>query len=606
MKRPKSLKIGWCRLTMMIELDLNKTARGFAAMRAGYMKALTEQGHTIKVLTGFGKRHTGTTWEEVHAGTYKKAEGEGDYDVSWLKSVEYDPKGFADDCDLLIVESSALNWMYPCKVTNKPAIRRCVDIINSFKGTVLVEQSDPDLPFPMAKLGCAKYGWSHSENPYRNNSIKGEDGMEDYGWADESEMWDGKEYFVCVRGTAKRVLKDGFACGPRFQYDKIDASDRPFTVVQTPQTYDFSTARGYPGESAKEHDIAYMGFPRNIIRERRFNEVMGSLDDDIKKVVSGPWTSASRSEARYAAYARGVQQIGNLAWHEYQEFAQKCKFSLYIGVPRSYAYNWKTNKPFEAIANGCVMLFDDRMQYLKAWFGKHLVIDGDYEFWSYFVREISQEDLLALWGTQYDTIRCYTWEYYLYVIEKATGAKLLSKKKRKSTKDYVNETRNTNRIIELQERSLSIVEKYRALYNALDDEYREKVNVAGAERMEQLIESEIAQHHERPECHAKEYEHDHPDCTGGCPFRVSCKRAFSDPTNVTPDTPDDATSDSEETEEVPVEVTPTEATSASSTHVMPATPSRAAEPTSASSALVINLRLPKAATHEIIINITQE
>ncbi len=47
--------IGWCRLTMLIEIDFNKTTRGQTEMRTGHMRALVDAGHTIKILTPMGK-----------------------------------------------------------------------------------------------------------------------------------------------------------------------------------------------------------------------------------------------------------------------------------------------------------------------------------------------------------------------------------------------------------------------------------------------------------------------------------------------------------------------------------------------------------------------
>jgi len=148
--------IGWARLTMSVELDMNTARVGYTEMRSGWMKALQKAGHTVKVLTPFSKE-TDRVWGELKAETYTTREGE--WSVKWIKDIEYEPMGDASDCDLLIVENAPVNLMYGCKFTEQPQIRRVVDILNSYKGVVVVEHSDPDLPFPFKKLAFAEKDW---------------------------------------------------------------------------------------------------------------------------------------------------------------------------------------------------------------------------------------------------------------------------------------------------------------------------------------------------------------------------------------------------------------------------------------------------------------
>ena len=236
-------------------------------MRTGYMRALVDRGHTIKILSPMGKKSR-ATFKEVHEGI----EQTGSWDTSWIKSLEYDPEGTAEDCELLIVESSACQWMFGCAVTKQPAIRRCADILNSYTGKVIVEQSDPDLPFPFGKLGGADKGWSDEENPYRLKEDKGHQHLEDYGWADPEEIWDNKEYYVCVRAIEKEaILHDGMANGKRFRYNDF-VEEGKINIVPMPQAYDFEHHNvGVEGfNEDPKYDLVYAGYPRSDTRTNKF------------------------------------------------------------------------------------------------------------------------------------------------------------------------------------------------------------------------------------------------------------------------------------------------------------------------------------------------
>jgi hypothetical protein len=535
------MKIGWARLTMLIELDLNIVTTGYAEMRTGYMRSLIEAGHTIKILTGMGNKSE-DTWQRVNSVGYEPQEQK--YNVDWLKSVEYDPKAFADDCELLIVENSACNWMFGCKYTGQPSIRRCVDILNSYTGLVIIEQSDPDLPFPFGKMSLAEFGWSHPDNPSKAGTEKDFDELEKWGWADPFEIWDDKRYLVTTRGLdIEAVIKEGMFNGIRFQYQKLQ-EEGAIGVVCVPQTWDFDCIAGNIGFNENpKYEMIFTGYPRTDSRERDFCDIFLSLSPIIDRAVCGPWEKAKRQDLKNQLLYNYIEYVGNLAWCELPEFIHQSKFSLFLAVKRSYNLNWQTNKPFEAISCGSVLLFNE-MPYLAEWFGVDFVINAfNVDKWAYIIKHITEEDRKTLWQFQFERIRHKDWNYFLVELQshlKKNGfdKKLIKKKKIDEPTYEVNDVTD-------------IIKKYEEQYLA-DKEWQTRYGSAFEEKRLRML-AEIESVFNPPECYGT-YDNGEYQCSI-CPFWDKCKQEKENPTIEEVVEVEETTETAEITETVKQEIT---------------------------------------------------
>ena len=507
------MKIGWCRLTMLVEIDLNQGDVGFTGMRTGYMRELVKQGHTVKLLTKLTKPAT-ASYEHIKSGGDPKELGA--WDCSWFEGLEHAPDEDASDCDLLIVESSACNWMF--HTNGKPAIRRCAEILDSYKGKVIIEQSDPDLPFPFGKLAMAEFEYSHEDNPYRLKKEKDHDGLEAYGWADHSEIFDDKEYYVCVRAeSAEALMLDGMAKGKRFRYDDLVGRDN-FHIVAMPQTYDFEHHNVLVSDrdtNEKEYDFIYTGFPRSDQRERKFdNYFLGNPTDHIiQRAVCGPWEKKSREHKLYDLKVACVDYAGKLPWAELPVFINKSKFTLYLGVSKAYLMNWQTNKPFETISSGSILLHDD-INYLNEWFGGMFMLDDDNrELWMYIMYNATDKELSLMRKYQYNKIKHRSWDVYVGKLSEEidmsdlyTGVVASDK-----IKPYV----------KVGAKVQAIISKYTAALEA-DKYWRSSdANRTISEDRKNTYDTLTQTEHGAPECFG-EHEDTEDYCLIQCPFRVAC------------------------------------------------------------------------------------
>jgi hypothetical protein len=520
---------------MLIEIDFNKTTRGQTEMRTGHMRALVDAGHTIKLLTPMGK-------DSIASYNHIKEGGDpaelGTWDTSWFSSVDYEPESDASDCDLLLVESAACNWMFHYK--GQQSIRRCAEILDSYKGKVIVDQSDPDLPFPFGKMGCAKRKYSHKKNPYRLGEEKGHQDLETYGWADPKEIWDDKEYYVIVRSEDMEAVHNmKMFNGKRFQYSKL-VNEEKITILGLPQTWDFENhSAGIEFNPDANMDFVFAGYPRGPKRERKFREIFLESDIALDKAVSGPWEKDSRSDMKVELDYNCIDYAGNLSWRGLLEFLNNAKFSMYLGVSKAYKMNWQTNKPFESISSGAILVFDDEIQYLKDWFGDNFIIGPDnLDWWSYFMRNITTEEREVIWKWQYKQIAGKTWEWFVFLwaaemdvdgvldIDSVAGGSLEHKRSKKVS---------------------AIFKKYRELFATVAVS-----PVLEEQRVEKKAKffAKIAEEYTAPECHGEQYDAEDTMCTVDCPFAATCMQLC----NNAPEPPEDVPNGSEE---VPDAIPPT-------------------------------------------------
>lgn len=499
------MKIGWCRLSQLIQLDFNKSTRGQTEMRTGHMRALVNAGHEIKILSGLDKDSIATL-EAVNNDTYGT---EADWDVSWLKQVvEYAPEGDASDCDLLLVESAACNWMFQ---SEHAGIRHCVQILSSFKGKVIVDQSDPDLPFPFGKMGCMKRGWSHKKNPYRLSEEKGHKELVKYGWGDASEIWDDKEYYVVVRSQdIEAVANQTMYNGRRFRYAELVEQGK-IKIIGAPQTWDFTEhSKGMEFNDMPQYDFTFAGYPRSPKRERKFAESFMSMSFALDKAVSGPWQKKANEELAVELDYNCIEWVGNLSWRGLVEFLNNTKFSLYLGVDKAYKLNWQTNKPFEAIASGAIILFDNEIQYLNSWFSDAFALTPENkDFWTYTMIRITPDDRKVLWQYQYNKIKHRTWEYFIWLIGNEIGAELT-------------DATFEQEVMGGRSKKVKILfEKLHAEYENRDVEQWEKFLAETSKLSKDTYDEKIRENYGEPECYGKEYGEEDEACAV-CPFAVNC------------------------------------------------------------------------------------
>lgn len=532
------MKIGWSRLTMLVELDLNQVTTGFAGMRTGYMRQLIEEGHEIKILTPMGKKSI-ESYEFIKKGGDPKELGP--WDCSWIKGVDYQPSATAEDCELLIVESSAVQWMFGCSVTQQPAIRRCVDILNSFKGVVVIEQSDPDLPFPFGKLGMVEKSWSDESNPYRLGIATGHEELESYGWANPEEIWDNKQYIVCTRTSdPDKILADGMSNGVRFRY--TDAKNQHGVKFKSmPQTYDFDHHNVKLGtEENKKCDLIYTGFPRSDTREKRFDALFLDMEGPVIKAVCGPWEKSKRDYKMYDLLLGCVTYAGNLPWADLPVFISEAKFSLFLGVSKSYKLDWATNKPFESISSGAILLYDE-IDYLVEMLGSNFVINNsNRKNWSNVIINISDEERKTIAQWQYNQIRKYDWAYYITRLAKVTGLKgLKTLKPNMVTAPLYNDG---GTVIH------GILAKY------WNDDTIPSAQQGNWDKRKLEFDEEARKSYAPPTCYGESYEEAVSFCHHTCPFRTECKTITQTPKPT-----------AQETQEQPAEQSETVSTPLAST-----------------------------------------
>ena len=403
------MKIGWCKLTMLLELDFNLAKVGYCEMRVGWIRAMQKQGHTIKVLTPFTKET---------ADTYAKLQKDADYNyggkfpIDWIGDIEYDPKGGAADCDLLIVECAATNFMFTDKITGQPCMRRVCDILNGYKGLVVIEQSDPDLAFPFWKFARSKYDWEHKDNPYRNNTHKGKENLEDYGWATHDEIFKDKKYLVVIKSQdIEAAIKT--MDGTRYGYKRL-YEEGVIDVAYIGQVYDPALTGGWGFNEVPHYDLIYAGYPRN--REKDFQKYMFDQPFYMQLAVIGPWHKKKYEELAEDLSLHHINNEGCVKWVEVPEFISKSKASLYLGVPRAKKLSWETSRPFEAVFCGTIVIYDDSAIYLNELFGDTFNIDQHPNI----IKELCFIDIehrRNWWAYQYERIKHRTWDRFLVELQ---------------------------------------------------------------------------------------------------------------------------------------------------------------------------------------------
>jgi hypothetical protein len=357
------MKIGWAKLTMPIEIDYNIASSGLGEERPMLFRNMLNRGHVVKILTPIKKLDVITLNGIKNGKRYEET-----VNSEWMKGLEYNPEGFADDCEVLVIENGPLNFTFIDHYTNQPQMRRAIDIINRFNGLVIFYQTDPLLPFPLWRFTMSERNWTHPNNNVR---ITGK-GVEADGWADPGEIFNNKKILVLGKCPLPNPDFPYAMNGPRFRYDYFyDSKLVSFDFM--PTGYDsFFIPHINTDFNKKIFPLVYMGFPRS--RNNRFKSLYKNNMNKLN--VWGPWNSKTRYK-----YLEKYKSMG-MQWHGYlngyigiTEAYSKAKISINLIPKRAMDLCWITSRLFESVWCNCICLGDELTKNIENYIPKDLIID---------------------------------------------------------------------------------------------------------------------------------------------------------------------------------------------------------------------------------------
>jgi len=360
------MKIGWAKFTMSMELDYNTARNGHGEERPMMLKGMLDRGHSVVLLTPVLQRDLAIL-EIAKSGKRPP----GIVDNRWLKGLTYRPEGFANDCDVLIVENGPDNFTFTDPYFKIPQIRRAMEIIDNYEGLVILNQSDPLLPFPLWRLTCAPYQWSHARNKCRT---KGK-GTEEHGWGDYKELFLNKKVVVMGKCPWPKTIYPWSFCGNRHRYDFF-ARKRLVNFAYLPTGYDKHFIPHIKFDFCeKDWDLVYAGFPRS--RVQSFRKFYGAHLD--RTHVFGPWDGgAEKKKLLEEATSAGMTWHGFLnGFPNITGAYNRSKCCVNLMPKRAQSLGWVVNRLFEAVASNCLVLGDADTAGIESYVPRKLIVDSD-------------------------------------------------------------------------------------------------------------------------------------------------------------------------------------------------------------------------------------
>ena len=410
------MRIAWNRLTMPLDLDYNTASMNCTEMRAGFMKALVEAGHEITIYAPMSKAST-DVWKAYQNKMYERPNGDNWVDNTWIKHIKYEPLGFpSGNCDVMVCETAATNWMFYNSLTKQPQMRRCAEIMDKFKGTVFMWQTDPDLSFPYYKMTKAKRDWNHKKNPYKpDKTTTGVKNLEDYGWATYDEIFKDKKHVVITFSTDVEKVKKEF-CGSRDRYSYfVDKGLIEIIGAVTP--FDPAYVEKVDFNVEPEFDVIYTGYPRG--RENRFKPFFTeAVGGKIKSAVTGPWSK--KKNIPEGLLPESTTDIGFLKnFCELPHCTNRSKALLHLGVPKARKFGWTTSRIIEAVYSGVVVYYDAELKCYDDILGKEFALHSSEEAKKVWrdVSKMKNKERSKLWRTQWKRYKKYTWKRYVTKFE---------------------------------------------------------------------------------------------------------------------------------------------------------------------------------------------
>jgi len=401
------MKIGWVRLTMATELDYNISKNGLGEERPMLFKGFLDRGHKVKLLTPVKKKDQKTLQAAKNGDSFENCI----VDNSWLKKLEYDPKGFADNCDVLVIENGPLNFTFIDPFFKIPQIRRAIEIINRFEGLVIFYQTDPLLPFPFWRMTMAKYPWSHPKNTPRKTGK----GLETHGWGDFDEIFKNKKILV----IGKSPKPNEFARannGPRFSYNRFRKKGL-MKFDYLPTGYDkYFMPHIKPVFEKKKKDLIYVGFPRS--RTNAFKRYYGNYLD--RTHVYGPWDLTSRIDFLERCRLEGMKWYGFIdGFPNITKAYSRSKISINLMPEKAQELGWITSRVYESVFSGCITLGEERTFGIEKCVPAELMIDTfNSDVIIGKILDYSKQEYTDKISEQYGMVRHLNYNYIVKKFEK--------------------------------------------------------------------------------------------------------------------------------------------------------------------------------------------
>lgn len=405
------MNIGWARLSMSIELDFNIAKSGFSQERCPIIRNLMKRGHNITLYTPISKKEEKNI-ESIKAGNISEL-----WDNSHISDISYEPTGLPDiNCDILIVESGALNFGFFDKFNDTPQIRRMSNIIDAHKGLVILLQNDPDLPFPFYKLAGCERDWNHEENPYRlgSGTIKECTNLEDYGWATYDEIFKDKKWIVLTKSANEELVWEAFDTS-RARFKSFD-NELTLKFLPTPQTSEF--VNKFEVCEKPEYDIFCPGYPRN--REKSFESLFLQFVKYYNLVSCGLWGRAKNFDYKTDCIELGMKCLGFIDnYLDMYKAINNSNTVIHLGVGKTRKLGWITGRYIEGIFCKSIAFYDDNMigydNYIDYRFGVNK--ENAYEKYKW-ISKLTHDQRRKLWAYQYDLVKTYTIANFVDNLEK--------------------------------------------------------------------------------------------------------------------------------------------------------------------------------------------
>lgn len=409
------MNVVWCRFSQYINISSTRGYQGFQEERWSIFKELISRGHRVKILTPMTKESE-KLLEDVKSGTVTH---DGVLDVTWMKKLKYNPLGFCNEKDdVLVFEAGPPNVLFYDRYIKGWQIRRCANICDSFKGLLIFSQNDPDLPMSLWKMGCSKYPWSHKRNPYRIESrdntfdegkyrLKNYPDKEDYGWADHDEIFKDKTVVLMTKSLCPEKVATTYNSS-RSRY--VDLVNQGLLHVEgMPTAYNEEYVNHLTFNEDPVHDVIYTGYPRN--REKYFIQYFTQLPSKLKTAVSGPWNAK-----RLVMLGTNTEHVGLLdGFISMPEFSNSSRAVLQLAVKKAKQYDWVTSRHLEAVFSGCICFYDHEYSCMEQYLGEEFAIHSPEDARKKYrwIRGLNANSRYNLWSYQWNLCKNYTWVWYI-------------------------------------------------------------------------------------------------------------------------------------------------------------------------------------------------
>ena len=417
------MKICYTRLTQTIDLNPENIIQGMADERFEIFKRLIKRGHRIKIIVDLNNP-TEKILEKVKNGEVKKVNG---MDVTWLKSIEYDPLGMPSDEDVLMVEHGAVNLMFDSKHGEFLQLFKACEQIRNFDGLVLLLNADPDLPFPIHKFAGCKYDWNHKANPYRieteNNTwgngkynFKNYEGLEEYGWGNWTDLFTKDKTIVIVSKSIDydKIMENkyGGKRGRHYIYHKKGL----LNFESIPSAYDVEKINEFKFNKNPKYDVLYQGYPRN--RERKYYELFSDMPRKLKFATTGNWTKTRKKRGLTNTNIRFLGKLKGL--NIIPRICNNSRCVLQLAVKKSKKFDFVTNRQFEAVFSKTICLYDAEYGVMEKYLGKGMSLKNHEDAIQKYVaiRKMSAKQRFLIWNYQFQLCKNNNFDFYTTELEK--------------------------------------------------------------------------------------------------------------------------------------------------------------------------------------------